>query len=398
MDVISFRCTSCQQTLKVKAEYAGRKTKCKKCGTSLTVPNGDGVEEKPAAAPKPAASGDEEEGGGAYAFADDGVKPSVLPDDKPKKKKDEPKIVRKIKKKSIQFAEQWQKFRITLMLAAIGMGCWALMWVLHITVFALGQFADTPYSQLVALANLVRELDPSQSMSKLVLILGLQAGMENIKLVQTLLTIEYVLALLGGGAFLAGYIFCLGVPPRYGTRGQALALLILGGTNLLITLLIKLLPMAGAMDFVIVPLLGPEITMNEVGIERLVPLHAFWSASPFWEMFVTIVVQAAFYAEPILFAVFLRSVGLSMKDDEWLEPKSIVLMRVGLGQFFILLCFNILSMDGTSEVLRLTLIVVYSLWHGFLLGFIIYFILIMVKARQRIAYLLDQGEDEEEED
>ncbi len=238
-------------------------------------------------------------------------------------------------------------------------------------------------------------MDPSASVNKLVVVLGLQAGMENMNTAQALGTIEYVLALLAGGAFVAGYVFCLGVPQRYGTRGLALALLILGSTNLFITLLMKMLPISGAMDLVIVPLLGPDITMNEAGTERLVPFHAFWSGSPYWEMLAAIIIQAAFYAEPILFCVFLRAVALSLKDDEVLEPRALTLLRLGFGQFFILLSFYLLSMAGTSEVMRLVLIVFYLLWHGFLLGFIIYFALSMLKARQRIAYLL--GEEDEDE-
>jgi len=391
MDVISFRCTGCQQTLKVKAEYAGRKTKCKKCGASLTVPEGDSAAEPAAAAPKKAAVADEEEGGGTYGFAEDlGAKPVA---EAPKKKKDQPKIIRKVKKKSVQFAEQWEKFRITLMLAAIGMGCWGLMWILRMTVFLLGQFSETSYSSLIDKAR----VDPSRGINRLVIVLGLEGGIDNMGTAQTLLTIEYVLALLAGGAFVGGYVFCLGVPERYGTRGQALTLLILGGTNIFLTLLLKLLPVTDAMEFLIIPLVGPEVAMSEAGTERLAPIHAFWSGSPFWEMLAALIIQAAFYAEPILLAVFLRSVALSMKDDEWLEPKAMTLMRTGFGTFFILLTFYLLSMAGTSEVLRLTLLVFYLLWQGFFLGFIIYFIVIMVKARARVAYLLG-AEDEEEED
>jgi DNA-directed RNA polymerase subunit RPC12/RpoP len=389
MDMISFRCTGCKQTLKVKAEYAGRKTKCKKCGTSLTIPNRDGEQEKPAAAPKPAAVAEEEESGGAYRFADE-PEPTRMEETAKPKKKDQPKIIRKVKKKSVQFAEQWQKFRITLILAAAAMGCWGIMWVLRITVFILGQFSETSYSALVGQAN------SSAGMSRLVIMLGLEAGLENMNLAQTLGIIEYVMALVGGGLFLTGYFFCLGVPPRYGTRGQAITLLILGGTNLLSTLLFKLLPMSGAMDFVMIPLLGPEVTINEASIERLIPLHAFWAASGFWEMFAAIIIQAAFFAEPILIAIFLRTVGLSMKDDEWLEPKAEVVMRLGFGQFFALLSFYMLSMVGTSAVLRLAVIVFYLLWQGFFLGFIIYFIVIMIKARQRVTYVLGLEEEEEE--
>jgi hypothetical protein len=40
MSTITFQCYSCQQTLKVGADKAGRKAKCVKCGTVLTIPAG----------------------------------------------------------------------------------------------------------------------------------------------------------------------------------------------------------------------------------------------------------------------------------------------------------------------------------------------------------------------
>src|SRR5271165_3351091 len=41
MDLISFRCTSCNQSLKIGADKAGRRIKCTKCGTPLTVPHAE---------------------------------------------------------------------------------------------------------------------------------------------------------------------------------------------------------------------------------------------------------------------------------------------------------------------------------------------------------------------
>ena len=37
-DVIAFDCTGCSQNFTVKDEFAGKSTKCPKCGTSLRVP------------------------------------------------------------------------------------------------------------------------------------------------------------------------------------------------------------------------------------------------------------------------------------------------------------------------------------------------------------------------
>jgi hypothetical protein len=81
MDSISFRCTSCKQGLKVKAEKAGRKVKCIKCGTVLTIPAastaGSAPGSKAAAAPSPSTSpakrpwdDEDEDSGGVYGLED----------------------------------------------------------------------------------------------------------------------------------------------------------------------------------------------------------------------------------------------------------------------------------------------------------------------------------------
>lgn len=49
--MITFQCYSCQQVLRVSDDKGGRKAKCPKCGTSLTIPVASG---SPEAAPRPA--------------------------------------------------------------------------------------------------------------------------------------------------------------------------------------------------------------------------------------------------------------------------------------------------------------------------------------------------------
>lgn len=46
--MIAFNCTACPATFSVKEEYAGRRTKCPKCGTTLRVPSPDGQARPPA--------------------------------------------------------------------------------------------------------------------------------------------------------------------------------------------------------------------------------------------------------------------------------------------------------------------------------------------------------------
>ena len=43
MDFITFRCTACQHGMKVGADKAGRKAKCPKCQTELTIPKSETV-------------------------------------------------------------------------------------------------------------------------------------------------------------------------------------------------------------------------------------------------------------------------------------------------------------------------------------------------------------------
>jgi hypothetical protein len=71
MEVITFRCSSCNQGLKVPADTAGRRVKCTKCGTALTIPAasqpntpGANVAAAPAPAKKPWADDDEDDSGG----------------------------------------------------------------------------------------------------------------------------------------------------------------------------------------------------------------------------------------------------------------------------------------------------------------------------------------------
>src|SRR5262245_16169129 len=62
MDTITFQCYSCHQILKVGADKAGRKAKCVKCATVLTIPatSTPGLEEPPAAPAAPRGRAQEE--------------------------------------------------------------------------------------------------------------------------------------------------------------------------------------------------------------------------------------------------------------------------------------------------------------------------------------------------
>jgi DNA-directed RNA polymerase subunit RPC12/RpoP len=388
MEMISFRCSSCNQEFKVGADKAGRRTKCARCGTMIIVPSSTGIV---AASPPSQPALEDDDDGKAYGILDE-PKPTVNEQKTTtrEKKKEEKFVKRKVKKRNIQFADDWRKMTTALVLFAAGLGGWMLNWLLHVTLVLLGFFSSIEYSTLVVDC----QQDGNLNMGRF--LIGLLAGPGNIGVGRALLIIEYVVYLLAGVAFLAGYFICLAVPDRNGTRGQAFGLVGVGVLNLLIGVLFKLLPAAGVMSYVMVPFFAPEIVFSEINIERVQPLHVFWSSAPAWEVFAAILFQVSFFAEPVLLSVFMRAVGLALRDDEVLEPRSLGVIRLGLGQFFILFSFYMISINGTSTVVRTVLIVIYLLWRGFLLGYLIRFLIYLINARKRIEYLLEPAEDTED--
>jgi hypothetical protein len=421
MAAISFRCTACKQQLQVAADLAGRRTHCTKCGTALVVP---GESDVPPEEVKPRLGGDDEEDDGeaVYKLLEDLDKP-VEDKAKKKKRKDEdededeeeeeekdlrplghlPTVKRKIKKKTIQFAEEYVKLLPALVLLFAAASAWGLAWMLHTVAGLLGAFQPTVYSVLMEMCTPTEPEGAKLSMPAF--ILGLMSGTASIGAGRAMYIAAEILALGGGGAALAAYCVALASPERNGLRGQAITLLALGGTNILLGLFLRLLPAAGAIPYVMVPLVAPEIAMNEANIERSLPLHLFWCNLPYLEAFFALVIHLAALAEPILCCVFIRSIGLAVKDDEVLEPRAHAILLIGFGQAFIFLAYFMMSITGTSEVLRLVLIVAYILWRCFFLLFLIHFALLCWTGRERLAYLIegaeaeagDEEEDEEDE-
>ncbi len=443
MAVISFRCGACKQVLRVAADKAGRKAKCTKCGKEVTIPAAapQPAEKSapaaaaattaapPAADPAPAKklySDDQDDDGGAYTFLDE---PKPVEEEVKKKKRrtdddddededdleepEEKELVKKaseiktiiprkkIKKKKVQFAHDWDKFRVALALVFSGMCGWLLVWVMHTVIVLLGILDHPAYGEVVDRVAQGGVVDMPA------LGVGLLTG-SNADVGKVLLLIEQIIIVISGVAFLGAYCVCLAVPNRFGTKGQALTLIIVGGVNLVLDVVLRLLPMLGAINYVLIPLMAPEAAFNEANIDRVLAIHAFWCYSPFWEYLGTIVVQMLFFAEPVLFAVFMRAAALAMTDDEWLEPRALFLQRAGLCQFFVLVAYYLLSITGSSAVLRIVLFVVYGMWRAFFLGYMIWYAIITWKARKRVEDVLgldeaedeaqDEDEDEEEED
>jgi len=405
MNVITFRCAACQHQMRVSADKAGRRAKCTKCGKEVRVPP---ASPSPAEAAAPADAlakakvqgGDAEDDGGSYSFVDqpapaeeaDATKKKKEPDgknDKPAENKEEQKprpVRRKIRKKTVQFGEDWLKFRFALLLVFAGACIWILVWLLHTGLVLLNVIESPSYGAIVEGATQSGEVRVAAVAT------GLLTGGSGIG--KILEIIEQVATLGYQAAFLCAFLVCLGVPNVFGTRGQALGMVILCCLSLLVDLLLKVLPVVGVMPYTITALLAPEAALNEANIDRALPIHVFWCAWPFWETLAAILLQVLSLSVPIGFCVFLRAASMALKDDEWLEPRAFMLLRLGFGQFFIFLVFYMLSISGTSLVLRTALLAIYVVWRGFLLGFIISLAKVALQGNARVQYLLTPDEDE----
>jgi len=165
--------------------------------------------------------------------------------------------------------------------------------------------------------------------------------------------------------------------------------------------------LTGAISFGPIFLIAPEIVMNPVNTDRLMPLNIMWSDLPMLEMLLSIVVLSLFYFEPVLFCMFMRAVARAMKN-EILDAQARSLMTLGLAQIFAQLTYQMLSITGTSDVLQSVLRVVYLIGAGFLLGQLIWFALVFFRMPAQIEKVLApegsstgrvfQDEEEEQED
>ncbi len=385
MDEIKVSCTSCKHTMRFSQDKAGRKTKCPKCGSVVVIEaaEANGVA---AAPPKP-----EEDDLGAYGAADiitDEDKARKEEEGKKKKKKKKEKKSAKIQKKvrAIPDAEDWDKVRSGLMFVFIGTCLWAGAHLLQGIYVALGM---VDYTELTR--GIVEELNARQGqplpaepgfwdIDQLGMLLRMIAGNQFLGLAKGCLILGAILRLCQPIVSAVGYIICLPVPNRFGTIAQLTTLLSLGGWNTLAVLGLMVLPAVGAYQYYLVPLLTPEVVLTEYNIERSLPLNVLWMSYPFFESLLNIVVQFLYYLEPVVGAVFLWSVGLAIKEPK-VEESAQTLVNMGLGTFFLLVAFHMLSVTGTTPVLVLVLRVLYCLWYAFLLLFILSYASLLLKTR-----------------
>ncbi|MBM3994230.1 MAG: hypothetical protein FJ303_08775 [Planctomycetes bacterium] len=416
--------------MKFSAEKAGKKARCPKCQTINVVKGSDedeaqkkekstAIEPAPEAAPQAAspapAPGSDDDAGGAYeVFLDPELeelrkKQAAEEEEAAKKKKKEkkalPTVARKVK--AIPDAELWARVRLGLLFLFIGTIIWGACHLLQGSYVALGRIEFPEYAQLVAATMEFRGNDglPERGrwwdIDELSMYLGMIAGRDILGYAKACLTLAAILYIFHAGFWIAGTIICLPVPRRFGTFGQLVTSLVLAGLNFLAVFTFKILPVLGITGYIMVPYLVPEIVLTEYNIERYVPIHLMWSAAPFWESFISLFLQFAFYLQPTLGAIFIWSVGLCIKEEEIAEGGK-GLMQLSLGTFFVFFAFHMLSMCGASGVMVIVLRLFYTLWYFFLILFILQYAMLIMKTRAVLyekihpKHELIEGEDEKD--
>jgi hypothetical protein len=400
--MITFRCPACKLVLKISADKAGRKAKCK-CGAELTIPL---VSEDLPAAARSAGSEPDEETVSGYALAPVQEPAEAKPKEQPKEPKvvtprDEEELERKRRRraalrKAPMDPVRWERVRVGILLVMFSIYLWIGALILRQVLLGIGIINGPEYAAAADTPVLI----PPQStppmgeeleLDKTSFVIALLAGTASLDTGLTLLLIAQIFILLQGLTAIAGYAVCLSVPPRFGTYGMALTALCLAGVNLILQLVFKLLPVTGSMDYIMIPLVTPEIAMTVANVERLLPLPVYWSEAPFWEFFAALLIQVLYYAEPVIFCLFLRSAALSIRD-ETMQARANALILMALGTAFALVAYYLLSATGTSEVVGWVLRAVYLLWTAFLLGQLLWYTRVLYQSRETIAAKLAEEE------
>jgi hypothetical protein len=440
MEFITFQCPNCQQPLRIPADKAGRKAKCNQCGNSLTIPSqSENVAVQPqksAAAPARKPTDEEEDEGPAlYGFVEE-PKPPAPPakarkkaeddeddedDDRPAKEAKRPKRVyedrdeddeeeekpkeevlprRRRKTKGLRKAplhpEKWERVRVGMVLLAVSL-CLGVAGLVAIRGIVLaGLFAKPGYAK-TATAVFPQPIQPvgggagsPPNVDLARLFVGLMMGGGHTDTARTLMIVATALLVLQSVLAIVAFIFYIQVPPRFGTRGLAIALTVLAVVNLILLVVFRLLPLTGIISYVLNPVYAMELPMLEVNVARAEPLHIVWLHIPMLEVFfgMTIMFLAGF--EAILGCAFLRAIGKSLRDDET-DKKGRGLMKLGMGTLFIFVSYQMSALSGTSEVLVGLLRVLYWLGTCFLLGYLAWYVTVLFQTRTMIANKLKEG-------
>jgi len=413
MDQISFRCTTCDHVLKVNADRAGRKAKCNRCNALLTIPAASPPVDEIAMAsaappPKPFDDDDEPNDGKGYGFfldpkEEEERKRKLAEAQKAgKKKKDEPTAQIKRRIKTIYDVQEWKKFRVGIVIMLSSLGFWGLQFLLHEVVVVIGLIRGPEYSEVVDRVLFKTPDDPNEwpqpgrtmPLDRMGFMMALVSGYPARTVGKVFFILGEAFLVLTGGMFFVSYFFFRTIPHRYGSGQLLKGMMVLSGINVLLSLFCRLLPAATNFGPALIPLVVPEVPMNTSNIERVLPLQLFWMHSPFWESFLTLLVQVAFWTEPVLIGVLIWTCGKILKEHT-MEEQGHGLAEMAAGVYFIGFAYTMISFAGTSVVLIVMLQVIYLVWIGFILGYLIRFALVLNNTRILLDKLIESTVAEE---
>ncbi len=140
-----------------------------------------------------------------------------------------------------------------------------------------------------------------------------------------------------------------------------------------------------------IPYFIPEVMFTEYNMERVYPFFMLWSGSPFWESLLAIFLQFVYFLQPIVGVIFIWSCANSLKAER-VEDNAAGVTQLGFGQYFIWLCYLMISLCGTTPVLVDVLRGLYIVWYGFLMMFIVRYALLTWRCRDMLFARLYPGE------
>src|SRR5262249_7188352 len=148
-------------------------------------------------------------------------------------------------KKQVQFALEWQGIRQPMMLFFSGLCVEALVWLLQLVILIMGMTANVYYAK-AAKEVMFPEEKPAEkfeegeyeTMNRVPFAISLVVGTGNRTFGRILYIVIEVLRLVEGGLWLTAYFMCLKLPDVRGTHGQVVALICLGGANMLVSLVL----------------------------------------------------------------------------------------------------------------------------------------------------------------
>lgn len=388
MSTITFTCYSCNQVLRVGADKAGKKAKCVKCGTILTIPVAAGDEAElvapaesapppaprrpptpppaprrpPTPPPKPRARDarddvfdDEPAPRRPRRDADYDEAPRRRPRDDYDDDFDEAPRRRPRDDYDDDYDRprrkwgDWTKVQVGLLLEGITGGMligYAGLMLLAILFVLIWTLAASPQNPSFGL---------------------LRAGV-------TMAGIAMIIYFLLQIPAVVGYVFSLFARNKNGAVALAITSLSLGGVNLLLKIFFVLIPAFRAFGVDPMRGAGPSLGGPEIRL-----------GGPAVTIILTILVLLLFDSEYIIYPLYLRAVGLTVKDRSLagsaMMPLILACVVIGMKLLLMILALSVGAARGGGQAMAYIILILGIITWGLTLGFALVYMRTALSAR-----------------